>query len=211
MADHNRTIVIDPPVGDPFDLDLLKAHMNLGDDSDDDDLIVAYAQAAADMIEGMGIPILPQTVRTSFDRVEFESYTLPLGPVSEVVAVRLRDYGGTYETLDPSTYTVSLDRTRAKVNLYGLSPYLLQNNLLNGSYFGGYLLGGYLNLDAVQIDYRVGYATIPSGIVHAARLIVANLYVNREAVVGIGSRDSPAEVPITGVSELLARYKPINF
>lgn len=192
--------VVTPPEGDAVDLEVLKRHLRV-DFDDDDDEIRAYLQAAVDALEGdtgyLGRALLPQTWDAFY--TSFPSYDrcysplgsamqIPMPPTTEVVGVFYKDSAGAEQTM--SGYTTDLVPTPALI--YSQSWPTI------GSY-----------PSAVRVRFTAGYPlvegkpSIPPAIVSALKFMVADLYENREQTL----IDSTATEMPQGVPALLRKYR----
>lgn len=180
---------------------LVEAKAHLREDSNDYDVLIqALIESAVDYCEGptgfLGRALIDQTwelVLDAFPDVETE-IKIPLPPLIEVVSVKYDDAGGTEQTLDPSAYSVDNASEPGWVLPVGSWP----------ETFDG--------INAVRVRFRCGYLDqtvspevekVPASIKAAIKLLVGNLYENRETIV-IGRIS--AEIPLT-VERLLRTYR----
>lgn len=193
-----------------------KLHLRI-DDTSQDAFVQTLIDAATNAIEGYTHrSLITQTWRFSLDRFPYpypgngswsvdplfvqqpsvggwlaEPIRLPRPNLLTVVSVTYLDQTGQRVTLDPSVYTVSTDELPGTVSLtYGQSwPNAL-----------------YLR-NSIQITYTAGYGPsatdVPPALIHAAKLVIGDLYVNREAAL-IGTR--AATVQNLAVDALLSDY-----
>lgn len=180
--------------------DDIKSHVNIDWDDDDDylDALIAAATARIDGPFGEGIPLLTQSWAISLDHLPGQYFQIPMYPVQSVDSITYVDVNGDTQTLDPSLYLVD----------YGRNPVVIAH--AHQAQFPSVQR----QLGCVKINFTCGYgddpSDVPADILHAVRLLVGHYYLNREAVVGIGSRDTPQELPF-GVGPILSNYKPITF
>ena len=196
---YNRLSIVTRSNVQVLDLDQVKAHLRVFTD-DDDDLITAYIGAATDYIDGVwgiGVSLLTTQWRYTLDYFQ-QVMRIPIGPVQSVDAIEYRDTTNVWNTVDPTLYYVDLSRSPACINLSYNKVYP-QVTLPQGS--------------AVRITFTAGYgatpASIPRDIQYAMLLMIGSYYENRSAIVGIESRDSPAELPL-GVEAILSKYRIIG-
>lgn len=193
-----------------------KLHLRV-DDTSQDTLISDLIDAATNAVEAYTHrALITQTWRMSLDRFPYpypgngswsvdplfvqqpsvggwlaEPIRLPRPNLLAVSSITYLDLTGAQQTLSPSVYTVSTDELPGTVSLaFGQSwPNAL-----------------YLR-NSIQITYTAGYgpaaANVPPAIVHAAKLILDDLYVNREAAL-IGTR--AATVQNLALDGLLSDY-----
>lgn len=218
MLDLVRTAA---PVQTPVSVDEAKRHLRIeiGDASEDDYVADAIAGAVAylDGYDGiLGKSILTQTWKLhlpSFEvgpgdpiwrhpvwrlRRHARGIVLPAPPLRSVAEVAYVDANGVPQTLAEGDDYQVLD---GRVSEIQPAP------------FGCWPCVQCENPRAVSITYTAGYADDGPGLAIAANnlrrailLLVGHFYANREAVVGIDSRDSPAE-PDFAVSALIAPYR----
>lgn len=182
--------LITPPAEWPITLEEAKAHLRVDlDVDDDDDLIEALIEAAVDYCDGptgwLGRALIDQTwelVLDSFPACDKE-IKIPMPPLIEVVSIKYDDASGAEQTLETSAYTVDTVSEPGWVLPVGSWP----------SIFDG--------VNAVRVRFRCGYLggspeaeTVPGAIKAAIKLILGNLYENRETIVVGQSVD---EIPWT--------------
>lgn len=127
---------------------------------------IASAIAAVDGPRGIGICMVTQTWRLTLDRFE-RFITLPLGPNVAVTSVQYVDADGAVQTVSSGDYQVLADRDPAV-----LSPT-----------YGTCWPSTRCELGAVRITFTAGFgaaADVPADLVNALKLIVGELYRNRE-------------------------------
>jgi uncharacterized phiE125 gp8 family phage protein len=170
---------------------------------DDDAYIDFLIGVAQDFIEGpdsAGIPLLTQTWTATFDRLYYDTgLILPLCPVQSVNSVVYQAMDGSYQTLDPAVYQYNLSAAPVRVARAYNQSFPATLPVMN----------------AVTVTFTCGYGddvtSIPRDIQHAALLLIGTWYTNRESTVGIGSRDSPQEIPDVGAVAILNKYRAIAF
>lgn len=165
------------------------------DHNDEDSLIQAFIDAAIDQLDGydgiLGRALVDQTWRLGLGRFPFGPIELPLPPLIAVTSIAYVDVDGEAQTLPADDYLVH-DGALAMIEpAYGKSwPSTRAQKR------------------AVTITFRAGYGApedVPAGVLAAARLMVGDLYANRETgVVGTVSADIKMS---TTVSRLLAPHK----
>ena len=224
-----HVVVVIPPAASPLSLDLAKAQLRVDPSNGDDDLLIqSLIDTATAWLDGpsgwLGRCLMPQTLELRLDgfyaddwrhrgrmlwdegcwndwsRWPFASrIKLPYPPFISVTSIIYEDLNGDDQTL-----------TSAGWNVDG------EGDLESG--WGMPWPSGRVDADAVRIQYAAGYPTgpgdsptptVPAPIRHALMLLVSHWYANREAVVGVESRDSSTEMPL-GVESLLAPYRIWN-
>jgi uncharacterized phiE125 gp8 family phage protein len=170
--------VIEAPEEEPLTLDEAKAHLRV-DIDDDDDLITALISAARGHVESRtGRALVTQAWRLTLD--DFPRYAnaqrychqapikLPGGPSSGVTSFTYIDSDGTQQTLDPSAYVVDLSGEGARITPLWNTPWPTIRRQIGG----------------IKIEYGVGYgepADVPQALKAAMKLIIGELYSNRES------------------------------
>lgn len=184
--------VITPPSGGLIALSDAKRQCRV-DHDDDDDLITDLILVAGAMVESFAQRrYLTQTLEWVCEGWT-SRMALPVAPGGgpangQIVSVTYVDLQSEMQTLDPSLYwDRPLGQTRALVRRwYSVWP----------------LLGDGAERVVVRFSITGAQADVPPNVRHAVRLLVSHFYENRDAVVGIGGRDSPAEMPL-GYAQLL--------
>jgi uncharacterized phiE125 gp8 family phage protein len=173
----------------------IKAHVRV-DHADDDTLLTALAAAAVGHLDGasgvLGRALVRQSWRLTRDAWPADGVVrLPLPPLHAVTAVRAMDAALSYQTLSAATYVVA-----------------------RGGDWGGTVRPAADTVwpdlpahpEAVQIDFDAGWTTateVPAPIRHAALLLTALWYENREPVI---TGTIVASLPMT-VDALLAPWR----
>lgn len=205
---------ITPPASQIITVSDAKLHLRI-DTTAEDSYVSALIDAATNAIEAYTHrSLITQTWRYSRDRFPYpypqngyvdplflqtpstgawlaEPIWLPRPNLLSVTSVTYLDVNGTQQTLSPSVYTVNTDEVPGTISL------------ANGQSWPNAL---YLR-NSVQITYTAGYGAsatnIPAAIIHAAKLVIGDLYANREAAL-IGTR--AATVQNLAVDALLSDY-----
>lgn len=191
MSNWTRLIRVTPPSTTVVSIDEVKAHLNLGDDFEDDYLptLIRAAEAYFEGPNGIGVALLTQTWRLSLDR--FSSViSIPLGPVTEIVSITYTDAAGDTHEVDPASYTYDLDTTPLRI-----VP-------AHGHSWPSVTLSP---VGAVKVVFIAGYgdpAEVPADIRGAILLLIGHLHRNREAT----ADKALSEIPF-GVSTILDRYR----
>lgn len=167
------------------------------DHADDDDTIAAMVRAATDYLDGpqgiLRVALLKQTWRDAWSAFpDDDRIRLSAEPLIAVTSVEYVAEGATtWSTLDADEYHAYTDALGCWVELADGSSWPATAT----------------RPEAVRVTYTAGFGVtakdVPANIVHAAKLLVAHFYENREAVlVGV----VPAQLPM-GVDALLAPWK----
>ena len=196
----DRLKIITRPANQILSLDDAKAHLRV-DFNDDDSLISSLIDVSTAYIDGpngIGVAMLTQQWEMSLDMFDDYYIRIPLGPVQSVDSITFISPDGTTHTLDPSLYVVS----------YGRNPCTIARA------FGAVWPVVQQTIGAITVTFTTGFGDdpedVPADLLHAMRLIMGNLYENRSGVIGIDSRDSPAEMPL-GVEYIFSRYRALPF
>lgn len=176
-----QSILLVPPASEPVSLAELQAHLRVERDLEDA-LLLAYAQAAREMVEAAtGRALLPQTWQLRLDAFA-EPIMPPHAPVTAVTAIEYVTASGAL-TLPPADYSVVLPAGPAE----GRARILPAR--------GRAWPGTDGNPDAVRITYVAGYASaaaVPAALRAAILLAVGDLYANREQASDRPITDNPA-------------------
>ena len=178
-----RTVAPDDPV---VELEEIKKHCRVEYFTDDDDYLTELVEVATAFIEGpygIGICLMPQTWRLSLDYFPSE-IVIPLGPVTAISGITYTDADGDSATV--STWRADLDSSPCRIWPARDTAWPVST----------------LQPGAVKVTFTAGYETVPSDLKAAIKLIVGNLYENREAATEIKLTDLPF-----GVSAILERYR----
>lgn len=179
------------PATEPLSLADAKLHLRVVSD-DDDDLITALIQGAREYVETfLRRQLVTATWAMTLDEFPDSDgdITLPLPPLASVTSIAYVDGDGDDQTLDSANYTVHTNCEPGKITLaYGESWPSTRDQP-----------------DAVTVAFVAGYgaaAAVPAGIVAAIKLVLGDLYENREAaVLGTIRSDNPT------VKNLLWTYR----
>ena len=161
--------IVTPPASEPISLAEAKLFLRV-DHNAEDDLIATLISAAREAIEaGCGRALITRRVRESLDiwrREAVQGAVLGLGPVTEVIAVRLIADNGAQSVIDPERYRLEGHRDRPRLVFPPGLPATLRS------------AGG------IEIEYDAGYAEDAADLPVALRLatlqIVASLYELRQ-------------------------------
>jgi uncharacterized phiE125 gp8 family phage protein len=161
--------VVTHPASEPVSLAEAKLFLRV-DHNAEDDLIATLIGAAREAVEaGVGRALLTRRVRENLDiwrRDAVNGAVLGLGPVTNVVAVRLLADNGAQSVIDPERYRLEGNRDRPRLVLPSGFPATLRS------------AGG------IEIEYDCGFADEADDLPIALRLatlqIVAALYELRQ-------------------------------
>jgi uncharacterized phiE125 gp8 family phage protein len=160
------------------------------DHSDEDTLIEALRSAAIEYVQNycnLQLGDLPAVMYLDNFEGMFE---VPIGPVASIISITYNPTASTTSTLPTNQYYADLKRKPARISI--VSPPSVYEYISNG----------------VQVNMTLGYAegSIPDGLLHAVKLLVAHYYENRNIVV-VGTISS--EVPNL-IHSLLNPYRVIS-
>jgi len=166
--------IVTPPASEPVSLAEAKLFLRV-DHNAEDDLIAMLIAAAREAVEAAcGRALITRRVRESLDiwrREAAQGAVLGLGPVTEVVAVRLIADNGAQSVIDPERYRLEGHRDRPRLVFPPGLPATLRS------------AGG------IEIEYDAGYAEGAADLPVALRLatlqIVASLYELRQGSGGV--------------------------
>ena len=160
--------IVTPSAGEPVSLAEAKLFLRL-DHSAEDGLIATLIGAAREAVEaGCGRALITRRVRESLDIWRHDAVggaALGLGPVTNVVAVRLLAANGAQSIIEPERYRLEGERDRPRLVFEQGVPATLRS------------AGG------IEIEYDAGFAAAAGDVPVALRLatlhIVAALYEAR--------------------------------
>jgi len=166
--------IVTPPASEPISLAEAKLFLRV-DHGGEDSLIATLIQAAREAVEaGCGRALITRRVRENLDiwrREAASGAVLGIGPVSNVIAVRLLADNGAQSVIDPERYRLDGDRDRPRLVFPPGLPATLRS------------VGG------IEIEYNAGFADdaadLPVALRLAALQIVAALYELRQGAAPI--------------------------
>jgi uncharacterized phiE125 gp8 family phage protein len=166
--------VVNPPASEPVSLAEAKLYLRI-DHNAEDALIALLIEAAREAVEaGVGRALITRRVRENLDiwrREAARGAVLGLGPVTNVVAVRLLADNGSQSVIEPDRYRLEGHRDRPRLVFSPGVPATLRD------------IGG------IEIEYDCGFAAEAADLPVALRLatlqIVASLYDLRPGESGV--------------------------
>jgi uncharacterized phiE125 gp8 family phage protein len=189
--------LITAPEAWPVSLEEAKKHLRV-DVDDDNDMIEAMIEAATDYCNGptgwLGRALVEQTWELVLDEFPDDEIKIPLPPLIAVDFIKYDNAAGEEITMSASDYTVDNVSEPGWVLPVGDWPTTFES------------------VNAVRIQFRCGWPddggsppvqTVPGVIKAAIKLIVGNLYENRETIV-VGQ--TVAEIPMSA-KFLLQKYR----
>jgi len=156
------------PIFEPVSLNDAKVYLRtiVGDDSEDDAVIIPMITAAREFCENAtGRALAVQTV-TAYPRT-FEPARLPRTPIIRLVSASYTDKNGTEHEIPASDMRLSRDAIVTFSNIPSVEE-------LNST-------------DPIAVTYEAGYTMLPFALRQAILMLIGHWYNNREAV-QIGSR-----------------------
>jgi uncharacterized phiE125 gp8 family phage protein len=191
------------PATEPVTLSQLRSHVRV-DDNSDDAMLLGYLIAARAHVENLlGRPIVPRTVRATFESWGCPAWAGSLWVSGYAVPSRTRlDLLVPVTSVDAITYT---DLTQTQVPWTGFIARTSNGGTtsVRPAYGTDWPV---LGLDPViTLDATSGFASVPEPIVQAILLMAGHLYLNREEVL-TGSRITAIQLPL-GVADLIMKYR----
>lgn len=168
--------------------------------ADDEDYFTGLIAAATAYLDGysgvLGRALINQTWRLNLSCWPACRIRLPLAPVSAITSIKYYDTANVQQTLGSSNYALIED---------ALSPAAQWA-------FNASLPSLYERPDAIEVLFVAGYgaaaSAVPTPIIHAAKMLIAHLYENREASL-VGAAAAAMEIPFA-VSALIAPFRRVG-
>jgi uncharacterized phiE125 gp8 family phage protein len=183
--------LVTPPTERAVGLNEARRHMRV-EDTDSDDLIAMYLEAAEQSLAYVGRALRPASYALDIYGHVTRCIDLPMPPLRTVTAVRAPDATGTMAAIDPANYSV-MKTSEGRGTILTATAYNWPFPLYNPGYV------------TATIEFTAGYDVVPSGLRAAILLIAGSLYENRSAA-------SP--VPLTklpfGVDALLGPVRELT-
>lgn len=164
---YQAITLITAPTSLPITLLEAKEHLRV-DHSTEDLLIEQLIKAAADYVGGRN-GYTGRALNTQTWDVYFDAFTdvmqLPLPPLQSITNIQYRDTDGNYQTLSTALYSVRTATEPAAILVKDGEQYPSTQ----------------IAWDAVKIRCVFGYTSTPDAIKAAVKLVIGDLYQNREA------------------------------
>jgi uncharacterized phiE125 gp8 family phage protein len=188
-------VVVTPPEALPVSLEEAKTQLRV-DSGDDDSYIQSLVVAATTTLDGpagwLGRALVTQTLELRSDGFGCEEICLPYPPILAVESIVYDDLSGVAQTVSPDVYRLVGGPDAPRLALaYGKTwPQTRSQS------------------EAVRVRYSAGWPVIenvwtgPEAIKHCIRVLVAELYANREA----SAEPGRVELPFA-VTALLSTYR----
>jgi uncharacterized phiE125 gp8 family phage protein len=178
--------LVTPPTDRAVSLNEARRHMRV-EDTDSDDLIAMYVEAAEQSLAYVGRALKPATYAVDLYGHVGHCIDLPMPPLRAVTGITAPDATGAMATVDTANYTVTKTSE-------GRGAVLMAYGWPFPPYSPGYV--------AATVTFTAGYDVVPSGLRAAILLIAGALYDNRSAV----APTSLYQMPV-GVDALVAPFR----
>lgn len=182
------------PAAEPVTVGDAKAHLRI-DGATEDVLIGSLLLTSRLHIEqALSIALITQQWRLVLDRwTKRNAVEIPLSPLQEVSAVRVRQSPAAFETLMPTTYVV---------DLASKPPRLVWN--------GAPRPDPQVAANGIEIDFTAGFgataASVPAPLKHAILMLTAHWYEHRDPI-EVGS--TSARIP-DAVNDLIQPFRTMR-
>lgn len=179
--------LVTPAADRAVSLNEARRHLRL-EDTDQDDLIAAYIEAAEQSLAYVGRALKPATYALDIYGIGRRYIGLPMPPLRAITSVSTVGSTGTLALLDPSAYTViTTSGGQTSIDLGSSPPAFAAGSIW------------------ATIVYTAGYDIVPSALRAAILLIVGTLFENRSGA-------SP--VPLTklpyGIDSLVGPFRELT-
>ncbi len=183
-------ILIEAPASEPLSLVEAKNYLRVNHGADDT-LIASMIAAARMQVEAhTRRALLTQTWRIVLDRWPSSgAVEVPVSPLREVLAARVRDQAGAAQELDPEIFIANTAAAPGRIQ-----------------FDAGRVMQPVRTVAGIEIDVEAGYgeaADVPAPLVQAIRLLLARAYEYR------GERETAPVLP-EGIAGLLAPYRVVS-
>ncbi len=169
-----------------------KGHLRVSH-ADEDALIINLIEAATSYVEGpngIGVSLLTQTWRASFDGFPCGSFLIPLGPIQSITSIQYRDGAGQMQTLSADRYDVDLDQEPCRIHRAPGSSWPALT----------------VRPGSVKVTFQAGYGSDPEDIPvilrQAILLLIGHWYEERSDTTAMNVSSIPH-----GVEAILNRYR----
>ena len=181
------------PVAEPISLDEAKRHLRIDiDETDHDDYLQDLITVAREQVETITWrKLVTQTWYAYLQNWPRGEYIeLPFGNLQSVTAIKYTDDDGDESTWDNTEYIVGTDYQKGRVTL--ADGYTWPNETLYPS-------------NPIEIEFLCGYGlavSVPSRLKHAMKMIMSELFENREtSIIGVSFQEMDT------VNNLLSDYR----
>jgi uncharacterized phiE125 gp8 family phage protein len=180
--------LVTPPTERAVGLNEARRHMRV-EDTDSDDLIAMYLEAAEQSLAYVGRALRPASYALDIYGHVTRCIDLPIPPLRTVTAVKTPDATGAMTAIDPANYSV-MKTSEGRGTILTATAYNWPFPLYNPGYV------------TASVEFTAGYDVVPSGLRAAILLIAGALYDNRSAVAPISLYQMPM-----GVDALVAPFR----
>ena len=185
-----ETVLKTAPVAEPISLDEAKRHVRIDiDETDHDDYLQDLITVAREQVEMITWRRLgSQTWYAYLDDWPSADYIeLPFGSLISVTAIKYTDVDGDESTWSSAEYIVGTDYQKGRITL--ADGYTWPSENLYPS-------------NPIEIEFVCGVVTIPAQVKHAMKMIISELFENREtSIVGVSFQEMEM------VNNLLSNYR----
>lgn len=165
-----------------------KAHLRV-DFDDDDYYIISLISVVKDTVEEMIWRSLLETEWRFTTQIFAFGVKLPRSPLIAIDSVKYRDTAGVETAVDSAEYWADVDASMLR---------WVDENTVNRY------------ADALIIEYRAGFTTIPTSILQASKLILGHFYENREVADTRKTSATFEHLPVSA-KHLLERYSERSY
>jgi uncharacterized phiE125 gp8 family phage protein len=181
-----RLVTPAPATDRAVSLNEARRHLRI-EDTDQDDLIAAYIEAAEQSLSYIGRALKPATYALDIYGIGRRCINLPMPPLRAISSVSTVGTSGTMSVLDPSAYTVITASGGQTLVMLANPPTFTSGSI------------------CATVQYTAGYDVVPSALRAAILLILGMLYENRSGA-------SP--VPMTklpyGIDSLVGPFRELT-
>jgi uncharacterized phiE125 gp8 family phage protein len=180
--------LVTPPTDRAVSLNEARRHMRV-EDTDSDDLIAMYVEAAEQSLAYVGRALKPATYAVDLYGHVSRCIDLPMPPLLDVTGIAAPDATGAMATVDTANYTVTKTSE-------GRGAVLMAYGWPFPPYSPGYV--------AATVTFTAGYDVVPSALRAAILLIAGTLFDNRSG----GSPIPMTKLPY-GIDSLVGPYREL--
>lgn len=180
--------LVTPPTDRAVKLEEARRHLRV-EDTDSDDLIAMYVEAAEQSLAYVGRALKPATYALDLYGHVSRYIDLPMPPLRAVTGITAPDATGAMATVDTANYTVT-------TTSQGRGTILMAYGWPFPPYSPGYV--------AATVTFTAGYDVVPSALRAAILLIAGTLFENRS-----GASPIPMTKLPYGIDSLVGPYREL--
>jgi uncharacterized phiE125 gp8 family phage protein len=180
--------LVTAPTERSVSLNEARRHMRV-EDTDSDDLIAMYLEAAEQSLAYVGRALKPASYALDIYSYPLRVIDLPMPPLRTVTAVKTPDATGVLTAIDTANYSIA-QTSEGRGSLVASTAYVWPAI----AYSPGSV--------SASIEFTAGYDVVPSALRAAILLIAGALYDNRSAVAPISLYQMPM-----GVDALVSPFR----